>query len=66
MLFFPHNFPEFCQNFGILVHMKMNNEKNGIYSFIYLIIDSPYRVLFVGFSFLVLKKLKDTHNTRFS
>ncbi len=28
MMFFPHNFPEFWQNFVILVPMNINNKKN--------------------------------------
>ncbi len=60
MLLFPDNFPEFCQNFGFSVLMNMNKKKNYIFKIFF------YKVLFVGFRLLVLKELKNTHNTRFS
>ncbi len=38
MFFFPHTFPEFCQNFSISVPVKMNNKKKKWYFFISLFI----------------------------
>ncbi len=61
MIFFPHNFPEFYQNFGISVPVKMHNKKKNWYLFIFFIHLLSIKSVICHFSFLVLKELKNTH-----
>ncbi len=53
-----YNWPEFFQNFGISVPMKINNKKKNFFLY--------KECYFWVVAFLVLKELKNTHNTRFS
>ncbi len=54
---------EYSQNFGILVPMKMNNKtKKEHFLFFFFSLKCYLWVL----AFMVLKELKNTHNTRFS